>query len=374
VASVTSRGKGRWLVRVFIGRDPDGGRQRFHTRTIHGNKRDALQYAREVEAQRDTGALGAEDRTIGGLLDDLLLDYKINGKDFRWASLLVERQLRPAFGDLAISKLTTRHVQRFVKRRREQGKANATINNELALLRRALNLGAQATPPKVLRPPHIPKLKVDNVRKGFFEHEEFIRLRAELPEYLRPLVTFAYFTGCRRGEILSLQWRQVDLLGRVVRLEPGTTKNKQARQIPLVPELYEALAIQKAIRDEKHPGCSWVFFKDGKRIGEFKKAWWGACKRAGLWDEAGGRPTRLFHDLRRTGVRNLIRAGVPEVVAMRISGHKTRSVFDRYNIVSDDDLKAAARKLDEYMKDRQGHADSESCCTIVEQDSPGRIQ
>ena len=155
-----------------------------------------------------------------------------------------------------------RTIPRF--QRRGEGKANATINNELALLRRTLNLGARATPPKVTRTIHIPKLKVNNVRKGFFEREEYVKLRNALPDDLRGVLTFGYFTGCRRGEILKLQWSQVDLLERIIRLEPGTTKNDEGRTIPLLAdELYQTIAMQKAIRDEKYPECPWVFFRDG---------------------------------------------------------------------------------------------------------------
>ena len=234
----------------------------------------------------------------------------------------------------------------------QKGRANATINHELALLRRSLNLGARTTPPKVQRVIHIPKLTEKNIRKGFFERDDFVRHRAELPEQIRPLVTFAFYTGCRKGEILSLEWPQVDLLERVVRLEPGTTKNEEGRLIPLSTELYEVLAMQKVIRDEKYPDCPWVFFREGKPIGEFKKSWASACKRAGLWDRESGKPTKLFHDLRRSGARNLVRAGVPEKVVQEIGGWKTRAVFDRYNIVSHRDLKDAMRKLATYMEEQ----------------------
>jgi integrase len=155
----------------------------------------------------------------------------------------------------------------------------------------------------------------------------------------------------RRGEILHLRWAQVDLSERVVRLEPDKTKNDETRMIPLAPELYEMLVMQKDIRDRHFPECPWVFFRLGKRILDFRNAWQRACKAAELVKTVGEKekPMRLFHDLRRTGVRNLVRAGVPERVAMAISGHKARAIFDRYNIVSETDVKDAARKLGEYF-------------------------
>ncbi|MCX6637922.1 MAG: tyrosine-type recombinase/integrase, partial [Acidobacteria bacterium] len=126
-------------------------------------------------------------------------------------------------------------------------------------------------------------------------------------------------------------------------------------------ELYQMLSMQKAIRDEKHPDSPWVFSRDGKRIRYFQKAWASACQRAGLWigDEKTGRPSKLFHDLRRTGVRNLVRAGVPEKVAQAISGHKTRSVFDRYDITSEDDLREAMRRLQTYHNRIDEQADAQ---------------
>ncbi|MEN6536773.1 MAG: hypothetical protein ABFD60_09175 [Bryobacteraceae bacterium] len=117
--------------------------------------------------------------------------------------------------------------------------------------------------------------------------------------------------------------------------------------------MYNTLAMQRAIRDEKFSGTPWVFFRyaTGERLQNLREAWEAACYRAGLWngDEKTGRPAKLFHDLCRTGLRNLVRTGAPETVAMKISGHKTRSVFGRYNIVSESDLKEAAKRLGEYM-------------------------
>jgi hypothetical protein len=139
----------------------------------------------------------------------------------------------------------------------------------------------------------------------------------------------------------------------VIRLEPGETKNDEGRNTSLTGELLEVLKMQKIIRDEKWPSCPWVFFRAGNPIKTFSGAWEKACIATGHFDMIGGKPTapRLFHDLRRTGVRNLVRAGVPERVAMAISGHKTRSVFDRYNIVSERDLHDAARRLNNYISE-----------------------
>jgi integrase len=192
-------------------------------------------------------------------------------------------------------------------------------------------------------------LEENNVRKGFFEHDEYLRMKEALREEIRPLLVFAYYTGCRKGEILSLRWDQVDLAERLVRLHPGTTKNDEPRVIPIDGELYDMLETQKRRRDAECPGCDFVFVRDGKQIRNFRKSWDQACIQAQLVDSSGA-AARMFHDLRRTGVRNLIRAGVPEKTAMAISGHKTRSVFDRYNIVSEGDLKDAAAKLAAYLK------------------------
>jgi integrase len=297
------------------------------------------------------------------LLDGLLRDYRINGKSISWAEDIVRVHLRPFFGTMKATSVGTDQLHAYIelrqrghvrkmlddkKKDRYHGPAaNGTINRELAL-RRAYNLGAASTPPKVARVPSFPMLAENNVRKGFFEHETFLSVRRALPEEIRPVITFAYCTGCRKAEILELQWPQVDLVEHIVRLEPGETKNDEARVIPLVSELYEMLALQKAVRDQYWPESPWVFSRAGERILNFRNAWETACTAAGLVGEKG-KPAKLFHDLRRTGVRNLVRAGVPEKVAMQISGHKTRAIFDRYNIVSERDLKEAGRRLEEYL-------------------------
>jgi integrase len=175
----------------------------------------------------------------------------------------------------------------------------------------------------------------------------------------------------RLGEIKKLRWSNVSLIDNEIRLDPGTTKNDDPRVIPLMGELPEMLRILR----RQDPQSEFVFTRHGKPVGSFRKAWSRACIDAGLakflcrtckseLDSKRVCPTCgvkipvsqavykgvLFHDLRRTGVRNLVRAEVPERVAMTISGHKTRAVFERCNIVSGRDLKDAGRKLETYLE------------------------
>jgi integrase len=206
----------------------------------------------------------------------------------------------------------------------------------------AFSLGVQAG--KLTHKAHVPLLREDKVRTGFFDPERFEALRSHLPSPLRPLVTFAYITGWRvPSEVQLLQWRQVDFTAGTVRLDAGTTKNGDARVFPMTQELRALLEAQREhtrhVERERGIICPWVFHRNGEPIRVFRKAWAVACQAAGC-------PGMIRHDFRRTAVRNLVRRGIVESVAMKMTGHKTRSVFERYNIVSEGDLTDAAAKLD----------------------------
>jgi integrase len=201
---------------------------------------------------------------------------------------------------------------------------------------------------RLQRMPHIEMLREADPRRGFFERDEFEAVRAHLPAYARPAASFSYLTGWRlRSEILPLTWRQVDFRAGVVTLDPGTTKNREGRTFPLIPELRALLADQRATTDALQKRINaivpWVFHRTehGRPLKGFTKSWRAACRAAGL-------PGRIPHDFRRTAVRNLERAGVPRSVAMAMVGHRTESIYRRYAIVDEAMLREGGAKLAAY--------------------------
>lgn len=170
--------------------------------------------------------------------------------------------LKVVFQGIRVPEITTARIKTYIDKRLQDGYPNATINRELAALKRMLHLGAEQTPPKVDRVPFIPTLEEINVRKGFFEHGEYINLLAALPVHLKPVVTFAYMTGWRKEEILSLKWSQVDFSEGTVRLEPGQTKD-EGRTFYMDEDLWQMM---KDLHRERRLDCPYVFHLKGKRI------------------------------------------------------------------------------------------------------------
>lgn len=310
---------------------------RRYRRTTHSSNRKLAQAAYD-QVQREIlkgemPDIFLDHVMVDELAEDFLRDYKLRArKSFDKAERNVG-YLRAAFGGMEARQITTEMVNHYIDEKLDKGLAPATINRQLAALKHMFHLALRCTPPKVYRVPYIPMLKEDNIREGFFEHEEYLRLKDALSDYLKPVITFAYHTGWRKSEILNLTWDKVDLNLGVVRLGSGQTKNDEARMIYLDDELMKDMLTLFKSRSQ----CQYVFHHCGDRIVKFEKAWNAARRKAGL-------EVKLFHDLRRTAVRNMVRAGVPERVAMRVSGHKTRNVFERYNIVNGQDLKEAAKK------------------------------
>jgi integrase len=290
----------------------------------------------DVGTGRFTGV--REDRiTFEDLANAFLTDYQVNRRRSVRSARLSISHLRKSFGLERAIDITTDRVKAYARTRQQEGAANASINRELAALKRMFSLAVQDG--RLFTIPHIPTLDEHNTRQGFIDHGAFVALRDKLPEYLRDPVGFLYLSGWRLGEMKALEWRDVDLAGKSVRLRPEVSKNKDGRVLPLSGELLE---IVERAHAKRRLDCPHIFRRDGEPIGDFRKAWSNACKAAGL------NPV-LVHDLRRTAVRNMVRAGIPDRVAMALSGHKTRSIFDRYNIVSEADLEQAVQRLQSHL-------------------------
>jgi len=291
------------------------------------------------------------DRTT---LDDLLAmveaDYKANSRKSADRVKYAAARLRTFFGGKSKARdITADRITAFAAQRLGEAKP-ATVNYEMATLRRGFHLGEKAG--KVARRPEIDMLHVDNARKGFFELAQHRAVLAHLPEYLEAVAAVAYITGWRaKSELLTRQWRHVDFENGWLRLEPGESKNSEGRDFPFTPELRRILEAQREyvrkIAQATGAIIPWVFVHPlgggsrsvaGSRIKDFRSAWKQACKDALL-------PGRLVHDFRRTAVRNLERAGVPRSAAMRMTGHKTEAVYRRYAITDSAMLQEAAEKL-----------------------------
>ena len=200
-------------------------------------------------------------------------------------------------------------------------------------------------------------LEERNVRSGFFEHEDFLALRGVLPDYAQVTATLAYYSGMRMGELSSLKWSQVNWSAGKLSLRAQDTKTETPRVLYLTGDLLRVLTAWKQRCDQKWPKCPWICHRGGIRLESLKHSWRKACERVGLGKMVVVEGTKekiwvgkIPHDFRRNAVRNMVRAGVPEKIAMAISGHKTRSVFDRYNIVNEADLEQAAKSMTAYFE------------------------
>jgi integrase len=306
----------------------------------------------------------------------LARDFKFRGKDGSQNISNLNR-VRRDFGGLRAITLTAEAVDTYIEQRLAEGSAPASVNRVTQMLGQAFKLAVRRK--RLMSGPDIRHLsEAGNVRKGFFGETEFLAVVDNLPDYLKDFARFAYFTGMHKGEIASLRWEDVD--GDLIRLLAENAKNGEARTVPLEGELAELIERRRDGRQVKKEGkplmlSAWIFHREGQPVGDFRKAWATACCMAGVGKlvcpKCQGAPDpenkcvkcartwqreelqyvgRIFHDLRRTAVRDMVRAGVPETIAMTISGHKTRSMFDRYDITNDRDQREALRATQEYRQ------------------------
>jgi integrase len=339
------RGRVWWIRYSHRGRD--------HRESSHSEREtDAWRLLKERWKQIGRGRfVFGEDRvTMADLFAALELDYQNNRRrstrGLRWRLA----PLRAAFGEDRAIDVTEARIERYKAERLgtktrngtgTQTTAPATINRELAALTRAFRLAMRQK--RLSTAPTVELLKEGLPRQGFLEPAAFERVARHLPDDRADFARFGYLSGWRKGEIQRLTWPDVDRASGRIALRREHSKNGEPRVLPLVGELAELIERRWTAREHLTPGGTtalspFVFHRDGQPVGDFRKVWATACEKAGV----GG---TLFHDLRRSAVRNMDRAGVSQSVAMALSGHRTASVYRRYRIVAEDDLREALARM-----------------------------
>ena len=273
--------------------------------------------------------------TMNDLFDLVEHNHQLNGcvSPTNQACL---RRMRKHFGRYPVQACSGLVISHYMAARQRAGRKGSTINREMGILRSAFRLGYEHD--MVSKTPVIKRLPDFGVRNEFFTREEIDALLPCLPEYYRDVVLFAFLTGWRKGEITGLQWSNVNRAEAVIRLEPMQNKSRDVRVLTLHGELAALIERRWQARMVGRTVAPHVFHRGGLRLFAFRMTWLRACRRAGLGH-------RWFHSLRRSAARNMSLLGIPEKVIMSIMGHKTRRMFDRYNIVSETDQRVYAKRL-----------------------------
>jgi len=276
---------------------------------------------------------------VAELVGALRADFELRGiLSSQNASCL--RRVETDFGMKLAATLTSEAIDTYINMRLARGSAPATINRVTQLLGQAYELAIERE--HLSRAPHIRRLsEAGNTRKGFVDPADFARVLAALPDDLKDICAWLYATGQRKGEASSLTWAMLD--GDILHIPGSITKNGKDRVLPLIGELVELIERRKAARYVNGALCEFIFHRGGHPVQECRKSWATATRKAGC-------PGLLLHDLRRSACRNLRKAGVPEQIAMQVSGHLTPSIFQRYSIVDTTDVAEALRKTQDYRQ------------------------
>jgi integrase len=318
--------------------------RRFRESSGFRNRTEAekvLQERLQAAAQGKPVGPSAGKATFEHLAQILLDDYRVNARRSLERVDDALGHLRGFFDGVHAVEITSDRIASYISWRQEQGAASATINRELAALRRAFRLAQKAG--MVAFRPEISTLHEENQPKGFFEADQYRAVLENLREYLKPVIQTAYITGWRiKSEILSRQKQHLDLQSGCLKLDREETGSGEERKFPLTPGMRELLVrqLEEVNELERKTGriIPWLFHRNGKPIKDFRKAWALACQRAGIVG-------KVPHDFRRTAVRNLERAGISRSAAMVMVGHRTESIYQRYKVADEAMLKASATKL-----------------------------
>jgi integrase len=325
-------GPDRWQISYY---DSHGRRTRKSFKTEAKATKELV----KATTLRDAGKLDRHESRVK--VDSLAESYKVYAhnsapKSYYWICLVWRVHLEPFFGGMLAARVDSDKIQDYIRERLDAKAATSTVNRELTVLRAMFNHAAKMD--KVDRVPRFPeRLREPNPRAGFVNDDEYV-VRQSKAKYgwLRAALAVAYNFGFRKSELLSLRVSQIDLKARTIHLLPGTTKNDQGRGVVMTAEVFDL--VSECIKD-KQPGDAVFTWANGKPVTDFRRTWRTMAKDARM-------PGLHLHDMRRSAVRNMVRAGVSKHVAKRISGHTTDSIFDRYDITDETDLAEAARKME----------------------------
>ena len=310
---------------------------RESTKTL--NERSARQFLkRRLDEIKRPVFIGPSEQKLGieDLEKKILADYEkqcrksVKSVKFRF------KRLKAFFTFDRLTDITPSRIERYQSARLAEGARRATINRECAYLRRGFKLLFEAG--EISTMPAIKLLSGENVRQGFIEKADFDKLLTRLPsDDDRDIIGFLYHSGWRSGEAKSLEWRDVD--ADIIRLRPENSKNGKPRLLPLIGEVKEIIERR---RQKRLLSCLYVFHRKGKQIRSFLKAWRKASKEI-------EQPHLVPHDMRRSAVRNFRKAGLSENEGMMLSGHKTNSVYRRYDIIDEQDLRESMAKVQDHL-------------------------
>lgn len=306
-------------------------------------------WVQEVEGKETSGAAV----TVGRLLDLHLADLRrMKRKDVRTVEQRIKKHLRDPFGERDAAGVRMIDITNYVDARLATGAEDATINRELSALRRAYNLGIEHE--LIVRAPKIKALREDNVRQGFVEEETYREMLLALPSHAQMSWCYSYFTGLRLGELLKFEWVWMDWTRMCIVLPDKLTKNGKRRYIPVYDDMVEFTKIAWQTSD---PKCPFIFQRAGKRIKSIRTAMENATERI-------GKPNLIFHDLRRTAIRNMERAGIPRTIARQVSGHLTENTYIRYAIGGEKDaLEVGDRMAQFHAQEREKKANQDKLWT-----------
>lgn len=336
---VYRRGTWHWIAYYADGREIREGRWK--------DPKKAARELRQRLAEIRTGSWippAARKVSVKALVDALIVHLETKGARSvaQYRAHAAHIQIR--FGHLRAVSLTRQAIEAFQRDQLEAGYAPASVNRQCEVLRQAIRLAARDG--QVIRIPYVPRLTEDNTRSGFLEPAAFERLAKQLPAPIDDITRFAYATGWRKSEILGLRWEWADLRRKELRIP--TSKSGEPRIVPLTPDLQRILRRAWAFRSQitplrKRSDSEWIWHRAGRPIVDLKRSWRTATKKAGC-------PGLLFHDMRRSAARNMRLAGVPRETAKRILGHRTDSMFDRYQIIGKDELRAAMTRTENAVR------------------------